>query len=306
MRIILILAAAMSLARGACISVASFNILARDVAAAVPLFEQIDPETSIGFAPFPGIQRVLSSREMVAIAAHYDLSFPAGAPAPSVCVQRAVRTLSAEELRPVLLSALAIPNVQMEILEVSAQPVPSGRLEFRREGLSQPRNGDPLIPVIWRGRFNYDGQRSLAIWAKVRLTVSREVVVAAEEIPSGTVIGANQVQQIVRQQFPVPESSSNSLLAERIAGMLARRRLAAGERIVPASIEEAKDVRRGETVHVHVIDGGATITLDALAQSSGNKGETIVVHNPSSGKNFRALIEGPRQVVVNSTRGASL
>jgi len=57
-------------------------------------------------------------------------------------------------------------------------------------------------------------------------------------------------------------------------------------------------VFRGETVHVQAIDGGASIRFDAIAQSSGQKGEVIMVHNPSSGRNFRALIEGPEQVAV--------
>jgi len=58
-------------------------------------------------------------------------------------------------------------------------------------------------------------------------------------------------------------------------------------------------------VHVTVVNGAATITLDAIAQSSGTKGESILVHNPSSGRTFRALIEERGRVkVVPSTESA--
>ena len=307
MRVILILAATLRVAHGACISVNAPNIMTRDLAAAVPLFAQIDPEISIEFTPYPGTQRVLSSHELLTIATRFGLSFPVGERAPSLCVQRAVHLLSATEVRPVLLAGLGIPDVQMEILEISAQPVPPGQLEFRREGLNQPRSGDPQIPVIWRGRLVYDGRHSLAIWVKVRVAVNRETLVAAQEIPAGTVIGASQVQNIMTRRFPTLESSSNSQLTiRRTVGMVARRTFVAGETIVLAGLEAAKDVKRGQTVRVLVVDGGATISLDGVAESSGNKGETIIIRNPSSGRNFRALVKGPRQVVVRPTPGGAL
>lgn len=297
----------MSLAQAACISVPSANIVAGDLSTTVPLFGQLDPKTPVGLTPHPGIQRVLSSREVFGIATRYGLSFPAGEAAPSLCVQRKGRPLSAEELRPVLLSALKIPDVQLDILEISARQVPPGHLDFRREGLNRAPKGDPQIPVIWQGRLIYDGQHSLAVWVKVRLAVTREIVVATEQIPAGSVIGSAQIQSVLKRQFPLPELSTGSqLTTKQITGMVARRTLALGERIVLTALEAPRDVGRGQTVHVHVIDGGATISLDGVAESSGNRGETIVVHNPSSGKNFRALIEGPNQVVVQLATGGSL
>jgi len=307
MRIAILLATIGSLARAGCVPVPGSKIVARDIAGAVPLFAQLDPETIIGFAPFPGTQRVLSSRDLFLIAAHSGLAFPTGAPAPSLCVQRAVRMLSAEEVKPFLLSALGVPDVQLEILEISDQPVPPGRLEFRREELNRPPRDDPQSPVIWRGQLVYDGQHSLAVWAKVRMAVSRDVVVASEDIPAGAVIRAEQVKTIVSRQFPSIEFSLNSQpTAQQAAGKVARRTIAAGERITASELADAKDVTRGETVHVKVVDGAATITLDGVAQSSGTKGETILVHNPSSGRNFRALIEDRGRVIVVPSPDAAL
>jgi flagella basal body P-ring formation protein FlgA len=53
-----------------------------------------------------------------------------------------------------------------------------------------------------------------------------------------------------------------------------------------------------------VIDGSATLSLDTIAQSSGKKGESILVHNPSTGKNFRAVVEEKGKAITRSTPGA--
>jgi len=303
MRIAILVAAGSGLVHAACLSVPSAKIIAGDIAGAVPLFTQLAPETPVGFAPFPGTQRVLSSRELFLFAAANGLKFPPGELAPSICVQRAVRPLSIEELRPVLLSALGVPDVAMEILEISDQLVPPGRLEFRREELNRPAKGDPQNPVIWRGQWIYDGQHSLAVWAKVRMAVSREVVVAIQDIPAESVVRVEQVKTISSRQFPLGEPSLNSApTIEQIAGKMTRRAITAGERITALELEAAKDVIRGETVQVKVVDGAATVTLDAVAQSSGTKGETIIVHNPASGKNFRARIEERGQAAVVASR----
>jgi flagella basal body P-ring formation protein FlgA len=298
MRILAIFAAFTGLAHAACISVPSNRILARDLSTTVPLFQGLDPDTMIGFAPFPGTVRVLSSRDIVLAGRHYGLAFPPGETAPSVCVERIVRHLSMEEVRAALLSAL-VTDVRLEVLEFSNQPLPPGHLEFQRANLNRPPGNIPQTPVIWRGNLIYDDERRLVVWAKVRISVEREIFLAAETIPKGAVIRAEQVSITLVRQFPPLELSPG--LPFLVAGKVARRTLPAGQPIVAGELDNFKDVIQGATVHVQAIDGGATICFDATAQSSGQKGEIIVVHNPSSGRNFRALIEDRGQVVVRGT-----
>jgi flagella basal body P-ring formation protein FlgA len=299
MRTLAIFAVVAGLSRAACVAVPSSKILARDLATAIPLFQALDPGVVIAFAPFPGTVRILSSRDIFLTARRYRLAFAGGEAAPSLCVERVVRHLSIEEVTAALLSALDIARVRLEILEFSNQPLPPGRLAFQRASLSQPPGNNPLTPVIWRGNLIYDDHHSLAVWAKVRISVDCEVFLAADTIPMGTVIRAEQVAATHISQFPLLQPSPRLPLV--VAGKIARRTLAAGQRIVGEDLEELKDVLRGETVHVQAMDGGASIRFDAIAQSSGQKGETIMVHNPSSGRNFRALIAGREQVVVRGT-----
>jgi flagella basal body P-ring formation protein FlgA len=297
MRTLVLLALAPLLAGAHCVSVASDRILAGDLATAVPLFQALDPETPLGFAPFPGTVRILSSRDLRLLAGRHGLMQAPGEVVPATCVERTVHRLSHDEVEAALLSALSIRDAKMDVLDFSAQPVPAGRLQFQRATLSRPPAADPQTPVMWRGRYAYDeGRHSLAFWAKVRITVDRDVFVAAETISAGSVIRASQLKTVRMPCFPWPESASN--FSFEIVGKIARRTIPAGLRISPESLDNPKDVIRGETVHVRVVNGATTISLDAVAQSSGSKGESIVVHNPSSGKNFRALVTDRGRVIV--------
>jgi flagella basal body P-ring formation protein FlgA len=294
------------------VGVPSDKILARDLAASTTLFQSLDPDAVIGYSPFPGIQRVLSGRDLLVVARHYGLTIPVGQAVPSLCIERVVRPLSMEEVRGALLTALdspTHPKVSLEVLDFSNKPVPPGRLVFEIAGLNRPPGNNPQTPVVWLGRLIYGEQRSLSVWARVRISVERDVLVAKETIPKGVPIKADEITRVVLPQFPWPEPSlasasgppsSDSLSGSfpGIIGKIARRAIPAGQRIAPEALDSPKDVIRGETVHVRVVAGAATILLDSVAQSSGSKGESILLHNPSSGKNFRAVIEDRSQVVV--------
>ena len=91
MRMVAIFAIVAGLAEAACITVPSSDILARDLSTPIPLLRTLAPDTIIGFAPFPGTVRVLSSRDVVLIARRHGLAFPPGETAPS-CVCRADRS----------------------------------------------------------------------------------------------------------------------------------------------------------------------------------------------------------------------
>jgi flagella basal body P-ring formation protein FlgA len=287
------------LARAACVAVPSNHIVAQDLSTAIPLFQALDPGTMIGFAPLPGTVRVLSSSDVVLIGRRYGLAFPPGELAPSVCVERIVRHLSLDEMREALVSALDINDVRLEVLEFSNQPLPPGQLSFQRSLLNKPPGNSPQMPVIWRGELIYDDRRSLMVWAKVRISVDRDVYLAAKTIPKGAVIRADQIATARIRQFPSLDLAPSTPLV--VAGKVARRTLMAGQRIVAEELDTVKDVLQGATVHVRAIDGAASIRFDAIAQASGQKGEVIMIHNPSSGRNFRALIEGSGLVIVRGT-----
>jgi len=287
-------------AEAGCIELDSGRILAGDLAAAIPPFQALDPATALGFAPLPGAERVLSSRELRLLAQRAGLEIGAAA-IPDLCVQRHVRPLSREDVQNALVQALETPSAEIELIDFSDQPLPLGRVEFHLASLNKPPASASRSPVIWRGRLIYDAGHTASVWAQVRITVERTWFVAEGNISTGTLIRAEQVQAAHGREFPFPAEFFRS--ADEIVGKIARRSIPAGQRFLSSAIEEPADVTQGQKTRVKVTDGGASLTLDAVAQSSGKKGDSILVHNPSTGRNFRAVVQDKGQVVVQTVPG---
>jgi flagella basal body P-ring formation protein FlgA len=290
-----------AVAHSGCVAVSSDKILARDVRDFLPFLQGLDPETAIGFAPRPSTQRILSARELILIARKHGLDL-AGTVVPSICVEREARPISPEEIRATLLAAIQAADVEMELIDFSKETLPPGKLEFKPAHLGRPLGDNPEIPVIWRGVLRYDLQSSIPIWARVKVSVGRTVIVASEDIPAGTAVSAAQVKEIRVRQFPFLAISMQS--SDAIIGKIARRLIPAGQQFTASALDEASDIAKGDRVRVKVIDGSATLSLDAVAESSGKKGASILVHNPSTGKNFRAVVEEKGKATVRSSPAA--
>src|ERR1700687_1092100 len=301
MRTLLVLIFATLGAHAACVSVPSDRIVVRDLAGAVAIFQGLDPEMQVGFAPMPGTQRILAGRELILLAARHGVVVSPGSLVPDLCVQREAHVISRGEMKAALVAPVRIADADVELIEFTRQALPSGRLEFQHAALNKPPPSAPQSPVIWRGRVIYDGQHSAVVWAKVRITVERQILIAAEAIPAGTVVRAEQIKITSHRQFPFSAPSMDS--PELAIGKVARRGIPAGQRIVAGALEEPKEVARGEKIHVRVIDGLATLSFEGIAESAGKKGESILVHNPASGRIFRGVLEEEGKVVVRPSPG---
>jgi flagella basal body P-ring formation protein FlgA len=82
--------------------------------------------------------------------------------------------------------------------------------------------------------------------------------------------------------------------------MMTRRYIATGAPFTAADVTEPYDVDRGETVMVEVQSGGAVLTLEAEAQASGRRDQSIPFKNSTSGKIFHAKITGKGRALVES------
>jgi flagella basal body P-ring formation protein FlgA len=290
---ILILAAA---PEAACIAVAGERILVRDLVAAVPALAALPPEAALGYTPAPGARRLLGRQELAGLAERHGVRLEA---APSLCVERAARPLAPERLEKALRAALAqagIPAARLEIVDFSRYPVPEGELEFARSGLpALPRAG---TPVTWRGHVRYGSNRSLGVWARVKLSVAAEGLVAAGNITSGRPIEAAQVRLATLEWFPFAEAPVRE--PGQAVGRVARRVIRAGAPILMSALGAAREIERGETVSVEVSSGATQLRFQARAESGGSAGDSIMLRNPSSGRLFPARVEKEGKVVVNA------
>ena len=280
-----------SLAVSACLAVSpgSDQILIGDLAGAFPGLEPAASGLAVALAPAPGVERVFRLPELRRLAARFNLPV---APASEVCV---VRPVSPPD--PALFLAAMrkeLPQAAIEIEDYSRQPAPAGDLAFPASSLRRaPRE------TLWIGYVRYAGNRRFTVWARVRLSIPVERVVAAADLAPNRPIDRAQLRLETREESFSDGASPKSI--GEVAGKWPRVAIRAGSCIRAVELQVPPDVVRGETVHVEVRDGGALVSMVARAEASGSRGDTIPVSNPTSHRRFRARVEGQGRVSVDSS-----
>jgi flagella basal body P-ring formation protein FlgA len=274
-------------ALGACLAVGagSDQVVAGDLAASAPEWAAIPPETPLGLAPAPGVQRVFRLPELRHLALRWKL---AAQPERDLCVTRPVAMPDPADLLTAMHRQL--PDAHIEIVEFGRIPAPQGELEFPLTGLRQTSTGG-----FWTGSIKYAGQHRFVLWARVKVTVSVVRVVAKEAIAPGRTLDPTLVRVEPREEFP---SAGYLVDVNDVAGKMARRSIAAGAPLRTEWLAAAKVINRGDAVQVEIVTGAAHLKLDGVAASSGAVGETILVVNPDSKRQFRARVLSEGKVLV--------
>jgi flagella basal body P-ring formation protein FlgA len=281
--------AAFALAGCLAVGAAHDQILAGDLAGRFPEWAAVPPETPLGLAPAPGVQRVFRLPELRRLAEHFRL--PA-APASEVCITRRVAVFTADRLLAAMQREL--PAAHIELLDFSRQPAPEGELAFPVAGLRQAETGG-----YWNGYVAYGGRHHFVVWARVKVRMAAARVIAVQDIRPGVALDAALLRVETLEQIPVKGFTAT---VEAAAGMVSRRAIAAGTALRTEWLEAAKVVMRGETVEVEAVHGGAHLKLEGIAEGSGAPGETIPIQNPVSKQRFMARVECKGKVVV--TKGS--
>jgi flagella basal body P-ring formation protein FlgA len=286
---ILMLAAAMQ--GSPCLPVSGDTIQARDLAEAVPAFAALPAELSLGYAPAPGSTRILRAQDLREIASREGVVLEQE---DDVCFEWRLRVPSEEEFRGAMAAAIGRQGVSIEIVETSRYPAPPGDLSFALSALRPPPRGDPDRAVLWKGYVEYGERRRFAVWARVRVAVDTTRVIAAKPIKAGETIERGQVEAQPCRCFPFGNDTAQTL--EQVVGRVSRQPFQAGDLIATRSLDRPLDVNRGDLVKVEVRNGAAVIQAVGRAEARGRRGETILVRNEASGKNFHAKVAGPSRV----------
>jgi len=112
-----------------CREVEGERILARDLAAAIPAFHALAPQMPVAFAPLPGSRRIMHASELVSLARRNSIEF---ATLEDLCFEWPMRPLERAAVMEAMRGSLAAdaPDAAIEILELSSNPAPRGRIEF--------------------------------------------------------------------------------------------------------------------------------------------------------------------------------
>ena len=101
--------------------------------------------------------------------------------------------------------------------------------------------------------------------------------------------------------FPCPASAV--LSRSEVIGKITHRNIPAGQAILSTALDARREVNRGDRVRVKVDGGSAILSFEAQAETAGIPGDTVLVKNPTSGRSFRARVEGEGFVSVHCPLG---
>lgn len=280
---------ALAVVSAACLAVSGANITAREIAKAVPALTPADPGFVVGYAPAPGVDRVMHPGELKQILTR--LNFDGAVPLEDICFARPVAVLSTAAVMESMHRTLG-SEARIEVLEISRFAAPSGELVFPREYLGAPPE------AVWRGYVLYDDNKKFPVWARVKVSVNTRRMIALEELKPGIPIKASQVAIEKVDEFPERRVTPSSI--EQIEGSLPRRFISANSPIWTDAIEPPNDIAKGDRITVVVTSGLARLSFDAEAQKSGRRGDVVSFKNPDSGRLFRARVEGPGKAEVET------
>ena len=279
----------------ACREVEGERILARDLAAAIPVFNSLAPQLPVAFAPLPGSQRIMRASELVSLARRNSIEF---ATLEDLCfewpMQPLERAAVMEEMRRSL--GADAPDAAIEILELSRYPAPRGRIEFPRDRLGAPAAAGGRLPVLWRGNVVYGDARQFAIWARVTVTATLVRVVAVESLRAGQLVEPGQLRLETSLGFPMPVKLAGSI--GQVAGRLLLRPVPAGSPIHLDQLAAPFDVSRGDVVDVEVRSGAARLSFTGRAEADGRSGDMVAIRNESSKRLFQARVNGKGKALV--------
>jgi flagella basal body P-ring formation protein FlgA len=264
------------------------QITAADLARSLPEWSMIAPDTAISLAPAPGVVRVLHIAELRRLATRFGVT---SEPSAELCYERPIEALSPDRMLSAMQAQL--PNARIEILEASRMPAPVGDVEFPLSGLR---------PGYWSGYVAYGSGRKFAIWARVNVRTTVKCVVASADLKPGQPIEAGQLTIEARDMFPTAnlrDAGADAIGA--IANRVPRRVVRAGTIVQTEWLDAPKSVQRGDRVKVEVVNGGARLEIEGIAETGGAVGELIFVQNPDSKRRFRARVESQGHVSVKST-----
>jgi flagella basal body P-ring formation protein FlgA len=274
----------------ACTLVAGAHILGGDLERA-GLLKGVPAEAEIAFSPAPGTRRIITGSDLARIAARHGIEVTE---LGSGCFERETIPLTSDAVLPAIRKALHQAEAELTLVEISRFPVPRGEIVFRLEDLQRP---DRAGAALWRGSVRYEPTKRFPVWARVRVTVELERLVAARDIAPGETLDAQSVEVVTRREFP-GRPVSDKLAATDITGRRAKRRMARGSVINPGMLASDADVQKGQIVEVRVRQGAARLSLSGKAESDGGRGQIVSVRNPESGKLFRGRVEGRGLVVI--------
>ncbi len=282
----------LSLAPG-CLEVVDARITAGHLKALVSELAPINDGVEFGYAPAPGTTRWIRSAELADFSSKYGVGIEH---VPEICVTRRAQVLTSESVESAIRRSLdrLIPGekAHIEIIDYVRLPLPKGEIVFSPRGIYAAPKG----AFLWRGKVEYDHNRSVPVWVTAKITVHRPALHARTAIAEGHLI-SDEDMETRSAAVPLDEALKSKETFEA-AGMTAMFDIEPGQRITQRLLTRPLAVNRGDSVRAVSEAGSVRLTIDALALRAGRVGDVIPIENKTNKRTLRATIMTPGQVQI--------
>ena len=153
----------------------------------------------------------------------------------------------------------------------------------------------PASSMLVRCRLEAGGAPLPSVTVTLRALLWADVWVAREPLAAGQPFDAALLDvrrcDLFRERDALPATAGDR-------DFVFARAVPAGRTLAWRDLARRPLVRRGEIVEVCASDGALTVTLKALATQNGGRGETVLVRNLESRKEFPAIVVDDDRVQV--------
>jgi len=153
----------------------------------------------------------------------------------------------------------------------------------------------PASSMLVRCRLEAGGAPLPLVTLSLRAQLWTDVWTTREPLESGQAFDPSRLDtrpcDLLRDRDAIPAD-----IADR--DLILARSVPAGRTLTWRDVARRPLVRRGETVEVSAVEGPLSVTLKALATQNGAKGDTVLVRNLESRKEFTAVVVDENRVQV--------
>jgi len=255
--------------------------------------------TAVAAAPPPGSKIVFDSNWLAALAEGQHVDWHPASRFDQAVVERASRTIGAEEIAETLLRALAeqTPTAGAEIKlddpTLRLVAAAGDRAPPALDGLTFDRRSGRFSAFLGAAGSEPGAQR---LRVSGRLLRNAEVPTLTRPIAAGETIAAGDVTLVsVRADRLGPDAL---LQTADIVGKAARHTLRAGEPLRQSDVETPVVVHRGSIVTIVLDSDTLHLTAEGKAIEDGSMGAAIRIANTKSNRVIDAVVTGPGTVAV--------
>ena len=260
-------------------------------------------QVAVATAPPPGSTLVLDAAWLAALAEGQRIGWRPASRLDRAVVERASRTIGAEEIAASLLRALAertptagteikLDDPNLRLIVAAGEHAPPAV-----DGMTFDRSSGRFSAFLTAPGGDAAAQR---LRASGRLLRHTEVPVPTRPLAAGETIGAGDIALVaVRAERLGPDTL---LQPAELVGKAARHTLRAGEPLRQSDVETPVVIHRGALVTIVLDTAAMHLTTEGKAMEDAGMGAPIRVANTKSNRVIDAVVAGPGSVSVRAAQ----